>query len=211
MTGKSKPGMKIRQFIRKKTGNWRHLVTKIFFNILVDSEFNFCNTLETKALKKSWSKEVFEFLQKETRPAFLGNEFLEDNRKLIPEGGQADLDTSIEKLRNKCDSIKKLEEQCWSYKNRLRVRCEERAEVVSNYAFCFDWYEHCHGSPAFQCIRFLISRGESFNRNLRWKEWLGNVRRRKQKCIKGKRIARRKLFSWRLWDRGKSKQKLEVN
>ena len=112
MTGKSKPGMKLRQFIRKKTGNWTHLGTKIFFNILFDSEFNFCHTLETKALKKPSSKEVFEVLQKEFRTAFVDNEFLEDNGKLVPEGAQADLDTSIEKLRNKCNSIKKLEEQC---------------------------------------------------------------------------------------------------
>ena len=75
MTGKSKPGIEFRQLIRKKIRKWTHLETEIFCNILVDSEFNFCHTLETKALKKSSNKEVFEALQKEFRTALLDNNF----------------------------------------------------------------------------------------------------------------------------------------
>ena len=108
MIGKGKPGMKFRQLIRKKTRNWTHLETDLFGNILVDSELNFCHTLETKGLKRSSNKEVFEAPQrKEFRTAFLDNIFLENNRKLILEGRQADLDISIEKLRNKYNNIKK--------------------------------------------------------------------------------------------------------
>ena len=62
MTGKSKPGMKFHQLTRKKTRNWTHLETEIFCNMLVESEFNFSHTLETKTLKKSSNKEVFEAL-----------------------------------------------------------------------------------------------------------------------------------------------------
>ena len=63
MTGKSKPGMKFHQLIRKETRNWTHLETEIFCNMLVESEFNYCHSLETKALKKSSNEEVFETLQ----------------------------------------------------------------------------------------------------------------------------------------------------
>ena len=124
MIGKSRPGMKFRQLIRKKTQNWTHLETAIFFNILVDSEINFYNALETKALKKSSNKEVFEALKKEFRATLLDNDFLEDNRKLIPEGTQADLDTSIEKLRNKYNNIK----NNWR-KNFVRARTGSGLDV----------------------------------------------------------------------------------
>ena len=65
------------------------------------------NTLETKASKKSSNKGVFRAPQKECRTALLDNHFLEDNRKLIPEGTQANLDTSIKKLKNLYSNIKK--------------------------------------------------------------------------------------------------------
>ena len=50
MIGKSKPGMKFCQLNRKR--NLTHLDIQILCNILDDSEFNFCYTLETTALKK---------------------------------------------------------------------------------------------------------------------------------------------------------------
>ena len=65
------------------------------------------NTLETKASKKSSNKGVFRAPQKEFRTALLDNHFLEDNWKLIPEGTQANLDTSIKKLKNLYSNIKK--------------------------------------------------------------------------------------------------------
>ena len=64
MIGKGKPGMKFRQLIRKRTRNWTHLETDLFGNILVDSELNFCHTLETKALKRASNKEVSRLLKR---------------------------------------------------------------------------------------------------------------------------------------------------
>ena len=67
--------MKFRQLFRKKNRNWTHLATETFCNILVDCEFNFYHTFETKTLKKSSNKEVFETLPKEFHTAFLDNDF----------------------------------------------------------------------------------------------------------------------------------------
>ena len=51
----------------------------------------------------SWDKEVqsLKALHKEFRTAFLDYDFLGDNRKLIPEETQTDVDATIEKFRNK--------------------------------------------------------------------------------------------------------------
>ena len=65
------------------------------------------NTLETKASKKTSNKGVFRASQKEFRTALLDNDFLEDNRKFIPEATQANLDTSIKKLKNLYSNITK--------------------------------------------------------------------------------------------------------
>ena len=92
MTWKTKPGVKLCQLVRKKTQNWIHLETEIACNILLDSELNFCYTLEKKALKKSSNKDVFEALQKEFPTVLLHNDFL---------------DTAIEKLGNQYNNIKK--------------------------------------------------------------------------------------------------------
>ena len=93
MTGKSKNGMSFRHLIREITRNWTNLGTGIFCNILVDRilllSYNWDKGLQTETF--------FRVLQKEFHTAL----FLEDNRKLIPEGTQTYLDTSIEKLRNK--------------------------------------------------------------------------------------------------------------
>ena len=60
---KQNSGLKFRKNIAKMTEkgrNWTELETETFCRILVDDEFNFAVTLETKALKKSSNKEVFD-------------------------------------------------------------------------------------------------------------------------------------------------------
>ena len=56
-----------------------------------------------QAMPYSWDKEVqsLKALQKEFRTALLDYDFLGDNRKLILEGTQTDVDATIEKFRNK--------------------------------------------------------------------------------------------------------------
>ena len=60
-----KKGSKFRKMAMEKGRNWTDGETEMFCTLLVDTELNFCATLETKALKKSSNTEVFESLQKE--------------------------------------------------------------------------------------------------------------------------------------------------
>lgn len=64
-----KRGGEFRKMAQKveKGRNWTDLETEAFCSILADQELNFCFTLETRALKKSSNKEVFEALQKKFR------------------------------------------------------------------------------------------------------------------------------------------------
>ena len=63
-----------------KGRNWTDLETESFCRILVDPETNFVTTLETKALKKTANKEVFEAIQCEFKISLLEEEFAKENR-----------------------------------------------------------------------------------------------------------------------------------
>ena len=63
------------QKIIEKGRNWTAPETGAFCEILVDQVFNFAETLETKALKKSANKEVFEAIQSEFKDFFARRRF----------------------------------------------------------------------------------------------------------------------------------------
>ena len=114
--------------------------------------------LRQRSLEKSSNKKFFEPLQKEFRTALLGNDFLEDNWKPIPEATQADLDTSIEKLRNKYNNI----QRNWR-KNVDRAKTGSGLDVKKEQK----WFQIMHPvltdtNTVFQCIRSPLSRKESF-------------------------------------------------
>ena len=94
-----------------KGRNWSDIETETFCRILADSDNNFCFTLETKALKKTANKEVFESIQKEFKISLLEKDFLDENRLYFnvgEDGSIPDLDISITKLRYKYNNLKKL-------------------------------------------------------------------------------------------------------
>ena len=74
--------------------------------ILADSTHNFSFTLETKALKNSSNKEVFEVIQSEFRTALADPEFVTENNTYFPEESATDLDISVQKLRTKYNNLK---------------------------------------------------------------------------------------------------------
>ena len=53
-----------------KARNWTELETEEFCRVLADPDFDFCLTLEKKALRKTANKEVFESIQLELRKKF---------------------------------------------------------------------------------------------------------------------------------------------
>ena len=91
-----------------KGRNWTDLETEAFAMILADSTHNFSFTLETKALKKSSNKEVFEVIQLEFRTALADPEFVKENNTYFPEESATDLDTSVQKLRTKYNNLKRV-------------------------------------------------------------------------------------------------------
>ena len=79
-----------------------------FCRILADSEFNFAATLETKALKQTAKKEVFETIQMTLKTAILEEDFIKENRvNFHGIDPYPELDLSIPKLRNKYNNIKR--------------------------------------------------------------------------------------------------------
>ena len=66
-----KKGPKFRKMAMEIGHNWTDGETERFCTILVDTELNYCATLETKALKKSSNTEVFEsHFDRQFRPTF---------------------------------------------------------------------------------------------------------------------------------------------
>ena len=93
-----------------KGRNWTDLETESFCRILVDPETNFATTLETKALKQTANKEVFEAIQCEFKISVLEEEFAKENRLYFDIGDDdsfTELDISVPKLRNKYNNLKK--------------------------------------------------------------------------------------------------------
>ena len=95
----------------EKSRNWTDLETEEFCRILADPDTNFCVTLETKALKKTANKEVFESIQLEFTKRLSDEKFADENRLFnddIDDGTQLpELDLTISKLRNKYNNLKK--------------------------------------------------------------------------------------------------------
>ena len=105
---KKRNGAKFRKLMHTEKGrNWTDVGTDTFCTILADPVMNFSFTLETKALKKSTNKEVFEAIQSEFKTALLEPEFVEENKKNFEHELYSELDVSIPKLRNKYNNFKK--------------------------------------------------------------------------------------------------------
>ena len=116
---------------QNKGRNWTDLETETFAMILADSTHNFSFTLETKALKKSSNKEVFEVIQSEFQTALADPEFVKENNTYFPEESATDLDTSVQKLRTKYNKLKvNVETDSRPRKGRFGIGCREGAEMV---------------------------------------------------------------------------------
>ena len=107
VTQRAKTGSTFRKTITEKKitvakgRNWTDLETESFCRILVDPETNFATTLETKALKKTANKEVFEVIQCEFKISILEEAFAKENRLYFDIGDDdsfPELDISVPKL-----------------------------------------------------------------------------------------------------------------
>ena len=87
----------------KKGRIWTPLELETFCQILADPALNYAHTLETKALKKSANKEVFESTKSTFLEAIQDPSFKEENGS----EEHPELDLSIPKLRNKYNNIKR--------------------------------------------------------------------------------------------------------
>ena len=95
--------------VAEKGRNWTDLETDSFCRVLVDPETNFATTLETRALKKTANKEVFQAIQCAFKISVLEEEFTNENREYFDIGDDElvpELDISIPKLRNKYNNLK---------------------------------------------------------------------------------------------------------
>ena len=150
-------GIKFRKIMLKKNvdkgRNWTEVETETFCRILADPEMNFCTTLETKALKKTANKEVFESIQIEFKICLLEEEFIKENRLYFDLGEDdplPELDTSIPKLRNKYNNLKKQWRQRVDRdKTGSGLDLENEAKWFQNFRGCdheniyFPWKKIC--------------------------------------------------------------------
>ena len=91
-----------------KGRNWSEDEVELFYTILVDPEFRFVQTVETRAFNKSLNKEVFETIQKEFKTALFDPSFVNTNTNDYSSKHYfLYLDVSIKKLQTKYSNIKK--------------------------------------------------------------------------------------------------------
>lgn len=91
----------------EKMRNWTLDEVTLFAEVLTDDEFNFCQCLEKRALKKSANEDIFRSILEEFQKRLNEEFFIETNKKHFPSNTYNFLTVDIKKLQMKYNALKK--------------------------------------------------------------------------------------------------------